>query len=78
MPTYILGTATTSTRVAQLIKESFERESGTALTVAQVLMLIMADTRSRLASRAVREQKVQRQEASEPVDEQLDDEVSVA
>lgn len=77
MPTFDLGTATTSARVAALIKDSYERSERTTLTTAQVLALIRGNLRGLLAGRVRTEKSIQREEANTAEDTALDGEVSV-
>lgn len=82
MPTYDLGTATVSARVAQLLKSSYEREDITivepaALTEAEILARMRTEIRDRLARRVMNEKQRQREEAAQADDAAIDDEVSV-
>ena len=75
MPTYNLGTATVSTRVAQLLSSSFRRNHGSTLTAAEILDLIREEIRARLVQRVLREKELQRRDTGE--DETLDGEVTI-
>ncbi len=78
MPTYDLGTATVSTRVAQLVKESYERAMlplGQTATAEQILDWIREEIRSRIAQRVMAERKRQRNATAD--DDALDAEVTI-
>ena len=77
MPTFNLGTATVSARVADLIKGHYERMEDKALTGAQVLALIRGDIRDHLARQVAIEKSQQRAEATRTENQELDSEVTV-
>jgi hypothetical protein len=77
MPTYNLGTATVSARVANLIKDSYERSEDNTLTGAQVLALIKKDIIRNLKQRVLNEAARKRNPGIVTEEAELNSEVTI-